>query len=108
MAGMNGKSNVFIDNEIRELVLLVREHQRIITQTENAIYHLKAELSELLEIRGIGWSDDDGYACLTPKEHQISYNTRALDEIMFSDPFQYGWLEEHRSEIPIPQRVHIR
>jgi hypothetical protein len=97
-----------LDDDILALVQQAREHQNTIAEILNAIYDIKERLVPLLEVRGIGWSDDDGYARLAQEDLSIVYNARALDELILSDPTRFGWLREHRSEIAIPQRVLMR
>ena len=62
----------------------------------------------MLELRGENWSDDDGYARLVPDSTRVSYETKALDELIIHEPLHYGWLKDYRKESTIRSSVQVK
>ncbi len=97
-----------IDGKIAELVDMVRDNQRDIATLKSRITAAKAELRELLELRGAGWSDNTGYARIASDGVRKAYDTQALDELILSDPLQYGWLKDFRKEVSVKGGIQVR
>lgn len=97
-----------LDEEIAELVDTIRENQEQIERREARIQFAKEELRELLEKRGSNWSDDEGYARLVSGGMRVSYDTKALDELIIKDPLRHGWLRDYRSESEVPPRIAVK
>lgn len=97
-----------IDERITELVDMVRAHRERIATLEARTESAKAELRQLLELRGENWSDDEGYARIVPESKRTSYETRSLDELIIHDPLHYGWLKDYRKESTIRSSIQIR
>jgi multidrug resistance efflux pump len=97
-----------IDAEIAALVAQVREANEQISELQAEIEVAKSHLRELLEQRGSNWSDDDGYARLTSEGVRISYDTKALDELIIKQPLQYGWLKDFRREAHVSGSIQVK
>jgi multidrug resistance efflux pump len=100
--------NEQLDAEISALVAQVREANEQIDDLQAEIEVAKANLRELLEQRGSNWSDDDGYARLTSEGVRISYDTKALDELIIKQPLQYGWLKDFRRESHVQGTIQVK
>lgn len=101
-----------IDQEIEELVALVRDANERIGEVEEEVRPVieaaKDRLKMLLNYRGESWSDEDGYARLVSEGTRVTYDARALDRLIASDPEQYGWLRDYRTETTIRGGVSIK
>lgn len=104
----NGKRLRAIDEEIAELVELIRVNRDRIDGFESAISAAKGRLRELLDERGENWSDDTGYARLVAEGLRHYYDSGALDELIINDPLRYGWLKDYRKESAVPGRVQVK
>jgi hypothetical protein len=101
-----------IDDEVSELVAMVREAQDRINEVESEVRPLmdaaRQRLKMLLEYRGENWSDEDGYARVVADGTRTSYDTRALDKLILENPDQYGWLRNYRQERRVRGGVTIK
>jgi hypothetical protein len=98
----------FIDQQIADRVQTVRDAQEQIALLDEQIQLLKTELRELLEQKGSNWSDADGYARLIAESVRTNYDTRALDQLILSEPLQYGWLRDFRKESNVRGGVQVK
>jgi hypothetical protein len=98
----------FINQQIADRVQTVRDAQEQIALLDEQIQILKTELRELLEQKGSNWSDADGYARLITEGTRTNYDTRALDQLILSEPLQYGWLRDFRKESTVRGGVQIK
>lgn len=96
------------DEQISDLVESIRQSNSQIEELAARVQFAKAQLKMLLEQRGENWSDDDGYARLVSEGVRHSYDTKALDEMIITDPLRYGWLKDYRRESILPRSVHVR
>ena len=104
----NGGRMNAMDEEIADLVELIRVNRDRIESFEAAISAAKGRLRELLEERGESWSDASGYARLVAEGLRHYYDSGALDEMIISDPLRYGWLKDYRKESQIAGRVQVK
>jgi hypothetical protein len=104
----NGHIEADIDQQIADLVEVIRANRSQIERYEAVIESAKAELRDLLEARGENWSDAEGYARLVAEGLRHLYDARTLDELIISDPQRYGWLADHRKDSPVPARVQVK
>ena len=96
------------DEEIAELVALIRVNRERIERFEAAVEVAKDDLRRLLDERGSNWSDDEGYARLASEGTRRSYDASALDELILSEPQRYGWLTDYRKESVVPSWVQVK
>lgn len=97
-----------LDQRIAELVDEVRSLQGRTMVLINKVYELKKELRVLLEERGSNWEDDEGYARLISDGVRVTYDTKALDELIIKDPLHCGWLKDYRKETPFHGSVQVK
>lgn len=97
-----------LDQQIAERVDLVRGIQERIGTLQDKIQGAKTELRELLEQKGSNWSDTEGYARITSDGLRVSYETKALDELIIKDPLRYGWLKDYRKEATVRGGIQIK
>lgn len=97
-----------MDDQIKELVIEIREAQAFIAQHEAEIQHAKEQLYPLLMAKESNWTDETGYARLVSEGTRIAYNTSALDELIIHDPLRYGWLKDYRNESTIASRIQVK
>ena len=101
-----------IDQEIEELVALVRDANERMGEVEEEVRPVieaaKERLKMLLGFRGESWADAEGYARLVSDGTRVTYDAKALDRLIASDPEQYGWLREYRSETTVRGGVSVR
>ncbi len=97
-----------VDDRIAELVESVRERREAIAALESENDADRHELRHLLEMRGENWTDDAGYARLVPDSTRISYETRALDDLIVREPLQYGWLKDYRKSSVVRGSVQVK
>lgn len=97
-----------IDSRIVELVDSMRMHRETIAALEAENGASREELRHLLDLRGENWSDDEGYARLVPDSVRISYDARALDDLIVSEPLHYGWLKDYRKTSVVRGSVQVR
>lgn len=101
-----------IDEEIEELVTLIRNAQEQLAEVEAEIRPTvdaaRERLKMLLAYRGENWSDDEGYARLVADGTRIMYDAEALDTLIIENPDKYGWLREYRQEVPIRGGVRVK
>lgn len=98
----------YIDQQIAERVEEVRDAQVQMGTLAERVERLKAELLALLEQKGSNWSDDTGYARLVAEGVRRTYDTKALDELIISDPLHYGWLTDYRKESTVRGGVQVK
>ena len=98
----------YIDQQIADRVQIVRDAQSQIALLDDQIKLIKEELSELLEQKGSGWTDNIGYARLTSEGTRIGYDTKALDDLILNEPLRYGWLHDFRKESTVRGGVQIK
>ena len=97
-----------IDERIVELVEKVRTHRQRISALEAKNDAAREELRQLLELRGENWTDDEGYARLVPDSTRVSYETKALDDLIIHEPLHYGWLKDYRKESSIRSSIQVK
>ncbi len=101
-----------VDEEIAELVALVRVAQDRLAETEAEVRPVieaaKERLKMLLDYRGKNWSDGEGYARLIADGVRVSYDVQALDRLIIKEPDKYGWLREYRRETPVRGGVVVK
>jgi superfamily I DNA/RNA helicase len=97
-----------LDDRIADLVETVRAHRERIATLEAKNDAAKEELRRLLELRGENWSDEEGYARLVPESCRVSYETKALDELIIREPLHYGWLKDYRKESTIRSSIQVK
>ncbi len=97
-----------IEDRITQLVETVRAQRERIATLEARNDAAKQELRQLLEMRGESWADDEGYARLVPESKRISYETRALDDLIIREPLHYGWLKDFRKESTIRSSIQVK
>ena len=111
MIAKNGKGiglAEFIDQQIAERVQIVRDAQGQIALLEEQIQIMKDELRQLLEQKGSGWTDSAGYARLVAESVRTSYSTKALDDLILTEPLRYAWLQEFRKESMVRGGVQVK
>lgn len=88
------------------------KHEQVIADYVTQIRDLKTEMQILdtklddartmvgyyLLDRGAPWKDEEGYAMLIGEGERVSYDTKALDELLLGDPLKYGWLSDYRKK----------
>lgn len=82
--------------EITDLVGKIRARKAEIAALEAWVKADRDELEKLLIDRGSSWKDGEGYAMIVAESERVSYDTKALDELVLSDPLKNGWLYEYR------------
>lgn len=97
-----------LDQRIAERVDVVRSIQERIEALQEKVKLVKDELRVLLNERGSGWSDDEGYARLVSDSIRRSYDSKALDELLITDPLRNGWLKDYRKETPVRGGVQVK
>lgn len=102
------KVDTRFDDKIAELVGDIRDCNDQIEAFASRISYAKSQLKMLLAERGENWSDDDGYARLVAESMRHSYDTKALDQMILSDPLRYGWLTDYRRESTLPGSIHVK
>jgi hypothetical protein len=108
---VNGKleeATAEIDQEITELVDMVRSITQRVAGMEEKVKDAKQRLRVLLEQRGENWSDAEGYARLVADSVRASYDTKALDHLIISDPLRHGWLKDFRKENTVRGGIQVR
>jgi hypothetical protein len=96
------------DQEIAELVDLVRGMQERIGGMQEKIQMAKERLRDLLEQSGGSWKDSEGYARLTSDSVRASYDSKALDQLILSDPLRNGWLKDYRKESVVRGTIQVK
>jgi hypothetical protein len=96
------------DQEITELVDVIRGMQERVGALDAKLTQAKERLRELLEERGSNWEDDEGYARLVSEGRRVTYDTKALDELIISDPLRNGWLKDYRKESYIRGSIKVK
>jgi hypothetical protein len=106
----NGKrvAMEYIDERIADLVDDIRNIQHRVVTLQAKIDDAKEELQVLLQQRGSNWSDTEGYARLVGEGLRVTYETKALDDLIINDPLRYGWLKDYRNESTVRGGVQIR
>jgi hypothetical protein len=105
---MSSNIQEILDGKIAELVEDVRESQQQLNTLSERVSAAKEQLRELLEMRGSNWSDGVGYARLSSDSTRKFYDSRALDDLILTDPLQYGWLKDFRKEATVRGSVQIK
>lgn len=49
-----------------------------------------------------------GYAQIVAAGTRVTYDTEALNQLILSDPVQYGWLKKYRNENTIQGGVRVK
>lgn len=115
--GMNERINnkpgiKSIDEEISELVSMVREAQERISEVDDEVRPVieaaKERLKMLLSYKGESWADDQGYARIVSEGVRCIYDAKALDKLILEDPEKYGWLREYRREYAVRGGVTVK
>jgi hypothetical protein len=96
------------EEEIAKLVEQIRSYRGEIETLNNLVNTARENLEELLLDRGSAWKDDEGYAMLVSEGERTSYDTKALDNLLMSDPLHYGWLHDYRRKSPIAPSIKIK
>lgn len=96
------------DREIKNLVKAVRRMNRKMEALEEHRRAARERLRALLVERGENWEDDRGYARVTADSVRASYDSKALDQLIVSDPLGNGWLKEYRKESVVRGSVQIK
>jgi hypothetical protein len=81
---------------------IVRGIQERIAVLEERIQLEKEALRDLLTEKGENWSDTEGYARLLADSVRRTYDIKALDELIITDPLRNGWLKDYRRERKAP------
>jgi hypothetical protein len=81
---------------IEELVQIIREGKQDAANIKAALKPHQERLKELLQESGEKWKDESGYAMLTEPAERVTYDAKALDKLIASDPEQYGFLSDYR------------
>jgi hypothetical protein len=108
---MNERNQTFDrkhEDEIAKLVEEIRGYRDEIDQLNNRVSMARENLEELLLDRGSPWKDDEGYAMLVNEGERTSYDTKALDNLLMSDPLRYGWLHDYRRKTPVAPSIKIK
>lgn len=106
--GKSAEALKSIDQEIIELMDMVRGVQKRMGDLEVKVQEARERLRVLLEERGSNWEDDEGYARLVADGTRVSYDTKALDELIINDPLRNGWLKEYRKESYVRGTIKIK
>lgn len=96
------------DREIKALVRAVRRMNRKMEALEDHRRAARERLRALLTLRGENWQDDKGYARLCADSIRASYDAKALDALIVSDPLGNGWLKEYRKESVVRGGIQIK
>lgn len=96
------------DREIKTLVKAVRRMNRKMESLEEMRKVARDRLRALLVQRGENWEDDRGYARLCADSIRASYDAKALDQLIVSDPLGNGWLKEFRKESVVRGSVQVK
>ncbi len=97
-----------LDQEIVQLVNEVRDAQDHMAEFEETIRSAKDRLRVLLIQRGENWSDDEGYARLMSDSLRMTYDTKALDQLIIGDPLRHGWLKDYRKEFVVRGGIQVK
>lgn len=96
------------ETEIAVLVERIRARKAEI-DTLDAQINVDRELVKTLLIdRGESWKDEHGYAMITSEGERVSYDTKALDELVLTDPVKYGWLHDYRRKSVVAASLKIK
>lgn len=96
------------NKQIKKLVKAMRRQRAWIAAREAKMEVMKEQLQALLTEQGVNWSDDDGYARLIPESTRTSYETKALDELIITQPSVFGCLEAYRKVGKIRSSVQVK
>ena len=96
------------EEDIAKLVEEIRGYRDRIEHLSNMMNLSRENLEELLIKRGSNWKDNEGYAILVNEGERTSYDTKALDELLMSDPLRYGWLHDYRRKSSINSSVKVK
>lgn len=97
-----------LDQRIAERVDVVRSIQERIAALQEKVLLVKEELRDLLDQKGESWSDDEGYARIVADSFRRTYDAKALDELIITDPLRHGWLKDYRRETPVKGGVQVK
>jgi hypothetical protein len=97
-----------IDQQIASHVDIVRGIQERIAVLEERIQLEKEVLRGLLTEKGENWSDTEGYARLLADSVRRTYDIKALDELIISDPLRNGWLKDYRRETTVRGGIQVK
>ncbi|MBZ0286828.1 MAG: hypothetical protein K8I30_04380 [Anaerolineae bacterium] len=97
-----------LDQRIAERVDVIRSIQERIGALQDKVLLVKDELRDLLDEKGSGWSDDEGYARIVADSVRRAYDSKALDELIITDPLRHGWLKDYRRETPVRGGVQVK
>lgn len=98
--------------EIMELVEVIRQANHQLKEMEEEMKPIiagaKARLVSLLQQHG-NYTDAEGYARITSPSLRVTYDYKALDELIANDPAgQYQWLRDYRKETPVKGGVTVK
>ena len=96
------------ETEIAVFVEAIRERKVNIERLTKMNEAAREEVEKLLIERGESWKDENGYAMLTADSERISYDTKALDELILAKPEEYGWLHEYRRKSVVAGGLKIK
>lgn len=96
------------DKQVKKLVKAIRRQRNWIAAREAKLDEMKIELQDLLEASGQNWMDEDGYARLIPESKRISYESKAIDALIITQPDVYGCLAAYRRESKIRASVQVK
>lgn len=96
------------EKEITSLVELIRARKAAIADLTKDLDAARDTLEKLLIERGSAWKDEYGYAMLTSEGERVSYDTKALDELILSDPLKHGWLYDYRRKSAIAASLKVK
>jgi uncharacterized coiled-coil protein SlyX len=97
-----------LDQRIAERVDVIRSIQERIAALQDKVQSVKDELRSLLNEKGSSWSDDEGYARIIADAVRRTYDSKALDELIITDPLRHGWLKDYRKETPVRGGVQVK
>ena len=97
-----------IDARIAELVETIRAHRERIAALEAKNDAAKDELRALLEARGEGWSDGEGYARLMPESTRVSFDGKGLMKLIEEAPITYDWLRKYSKTSTVRGSIQIK
>lgn len=96
------------EQEIALFVEAIRLRKAEIDRLTSMNEVAREEVEKLLVERGSNWKDEEGYAMIVGESERTSYDTKALDELLISDPIQYGWLHEYRKKTTVRASLKIK
>lgn len=96
------------EEEITALVAKIRARKAEIAALEAWVKADRETLEKLIIDRGSSWKDAEGYAMLVSEGERVSYDTKALDELVLADPLKHGWLHNYRRKSSIAPSLKVK